>query len=125
MTKARLQWAVIGLTGFTALVHLFLGLTNLSGPIQTLGIMWLLNGIGYLVLLGGVTGQTPVLKNNKPLAHYALMTYAGITIVAYFLVSGVLRGEPLGWLGPIDKLAEVLLIMATYLHLNPTSSSTE
>ena len=118
MSKSTLRWAVIGLTSFTALVHLFLGLTNVNvAAMQTLGILWLLNGAGYLVLLGGFMGMTPVLKDNKALAHYALMGFAALTIVAYVVLSGILRGEPLGVLGPVYKLAEVLLIVATYLHL--------
>jgi hypothetical protein len=117
MSKSTLRIAVIALTLVTAAVHLYLGTTNFSGPMQTLGILWLLNGLGYLVLLGGFLGITPVLKDNKSLTHYALMGFAAVTIVAWVLMSGVLRGEPAGVLAIITKVDEVLLIVAAYMHL--------
>ena len=119
MSKSTLRIAVIALTLITAVIHLFLAVTSFGDPtMQTLSVLWLLNSIGYVVLLGGVLGITPILGENKNLAHYALMGFAAITIVAYFLMSGVLSGEPIGVLGPVDKVDEVLLIVATYLHLN-------
>ena len=117
MSKSTLRWAVIGLTVVTALIHLAIGLGAVGGPMNTLGILWLLNFAGYSVLLGGFLGVTPVLKDNKTLTHYALMGFAAVTIVAYVLMSGVLSGEPVTPFAIIDKVDEVLLIIATYMHL--------
>ena len=117
MSKSTLRIAVIALTLVTAAVHLYLGVTSISGPMQTLGILWLLNGLGYLVLLGGITGQTPVLKDNKALAHYGLMGFAAVTIVAWVVMSGVLRGDAPDLLAIITKVDEVLLIVVAYMHL--------
>jgi hypothetical protein len=118
MSKSTLRWAVIVLTVITALIHLAIGLGAVTtGQMQTLGILWLLNFAGYSVLLGGFLGVTPVLKDNKTLTHYALMGFAAVTIVAYVLMSGILNGEPITPFAIIDKVDEVLLIVATYMHM--------
>jgi hypothetical protein len=117
MSRSNLRWAVIVFTAFTGLVHLYLGVTNLTGPLQNLGVLWLLDGIGYFVLLGGVLGLTPWLKNQKALSHYLLMGFAVVTIFAWVFMSGVLNGDALHPLAIPDKIDEVLLIIATFMHL--------
>lgn len=116
LSRTNLRWAVIVLTVFTALVHLYLGIRSF-GTVANLPILWLLNGVSYFVLLGGVLGITPVLKDRKAVAHYALMGFAVITIFAWVFLSGVLKGDPQSRLAYPDKIDEVLLIIATYMHL--------
>ena len=105
-------------TAITAINHLLIGMTSLRGGISALPILFILNGIGYAVLLAGVaTDRVPVLSDNKALAHYALIAFTVVTIVAYFLMSGVLSGEPAGTAAIITKVDEVLLIVVSFLHL--------
>ncbi|TAK14201.1 MAG: hypothetical protein EPO32_02460 [Anaerolineae bacterium] len=105
MSKANLRLAVILLTVFTGIVHLVV--LNLD-HIDTL---FFLNGIGYFVLLGAFTGVLKPLAANQKLVHYGLIGFAAATIIAFFLFNGS------GLLGYVTKAVEVLLIVATYLHL--------
>ena len=115
MNKQTLRLAVIILTLITAAIHLLLGVGSLTGGDTMFGVLFLLNGIGFLVLMGGVvTNSVPVLSENKSLAHYGLMAFALITIIAYVVINGF----DFGAMGIISKVDEVLLIIATYLHLN-------
>jgi hypothetical protein len=123
-TRSNLRLTIIILTVITACIHLFLGATTLRvTEMQTLASLWLLNGVGYLVLL--FVGFAPVegLPIPRHLAHYALMGFAAITIVAWVLMSGVLKGEPVGVIAPIDKVVEVLLIaaLAMFLRTQPAA----
>ena len=102
----------------TAAIHLFLGIGDLSGEMATFGILFILNAIGYAVLVAGVvTNWVPVLSSNKVFAHYALIGFAALTIVLYFLMSGVLSGQPVGISAIIAKLDEALLIVVTFMHM--------
>ena len=115
MNKSTLRLAVIVLTVITALIHLFLGVISLTGGDMMFGVLFLLNGIGYLVLMAGVvTDSVPILSDNKPLAHYALIAFALVTIIAYLVINGF----DFGAMGIISKVDELLLIIATWLHLN-------
>ena len=113
MSKSMLRVAVIVLTLITAGIHLYLGVASIGDPsIRTLTILWLLDGAGYLILLGGVLGITPVLKDNKALAHYALMGIAAATILAWYAL-----GDRTSMFGIAIKVEELLLIIATFMHL--------
>src|SRR5262245_32246358 len=108
MSKSTLRIAVIVLTLITAGIHLYLGVASIGDPsIRTLTVLWLLDGTAYLVLLGGVLGITPVLKDNKALAHYALMGIAAATIVAWYFM-----GDRTSLFGLATKVEETLLIIA-------------
>ncbi|MBN2501949.1 MAG: hypothetical protein JXB38_14300 [Anaerolineales bacterium] len=102
----------------TAAIHLFLGIGDLSGGMAPFGILFILNAIGYAVLVGGVvTNKVPVLSGNKALAHWSLIGFTALTFVLYFLMSGVLDGQPAGVAAIVTKVDEVLLIVATFLHM--------
>jgi hypothetical protein len=113
MSKSSLRIAVIALTLVTSIVHLYLGVSSLGdNSMRTLTILWLLNGVGWLVLLGGVLGITPILKNYNTLSHYALIAFAAATIIAWFVM-----GDRTEIFGIVTKVIEILLIIATYMHL--------
>ena len=113
MSKTFLRNAVIGLGTITALVHLWLGVTNFGNPSMTvLAYLFILNGFGYFTLLAWLFWEDfPIKLEDKAMSHFLLMIYAAITLVAYFIL-----GEP-GILGYVTKTVEVLLIAATYFHL--------
>jgi hypothetical protein len=99
---------VIVLTLFTAGVHLVvLNLSDFSP-------LFALNGAAYLVLLAAFLGYIKPLAARPELVHYGLMGVAAATIAAYFAVWGFPGFDVLGY---ATKAAELLLIVATYLHL--------
>ena len=91
------------LTLFTAAVHLYLGI---SQPDSTI---FLLNGIGYLVLLF-LTFWTPgFLKGQAGLIRWVFIGYAALTIIAFFAQWGLGGfGDPIGI---TTKVVEFLLIL--------------
>lgn len=70
-------------------------------PLPTL---FLLNGIGYLVLL--VALYLPALRPYQRIVRWLLIAFAAVTIIMYFVVAGF-RFNPIGL---FDKVAELALI---------------
>jgi hypothetical protein len=68
--------------------------------------MFILNGLGYLGLLGALYLPIPVLAGRRRMVRWALIGYTLLTIVLW--VAFGLR-EPIGYL---NKLNEVLLVAA-------------
>ncbi len=114
-----LQVAVIVLTVITVVIHFFIGITYLSEPnVLVFAILFILNSAGFTVLLAGLfTRLVPILSSNRALAHYTMMAFAAVTILAYVFVSGILSGEPSNPIAIAALIDESLLILATYLHL--------
>lgn len=106
-------WAVIVLTLITGAIHLFLGIGSLTDPgFMSLGILFIINAIGYAGLLAAVLGRIPFIPARA--AHWLLMGFAAVTILAYFGMNGLQGLSPLAL---ITKLDELLLIVAAFLHL--------
>ncbi len=96
---------VILLTLVAAAVHFKFFIEDPSG-----GLIYGLNGIGYLGLLGLVYLPFPFLENLHGLARWLLAGYAAITIVAY-IVFGIQHKEWTVPLGPVTVLIELILIV--------------
>jgi hypothetical protein len=112
MSLSVLRPAIIVLTLATAAIHLVLS--------ASAGLMFLLNGLGYIALLAAVLGWLPLafLKGREGLLHYAFMAYTAVTLVAYFVVNG---GESFSnVLGLATKVIELVLIVALWQHLRLT-----
>ena len=103
-----LQYGIIILTLITAAVHLFLGIQGLSGGF---GAMFLLNGIGYLVLLAALY-FIPQLAAQRSLIRWLLLAYTAATFVLYFVFNWP---DIWGPLGIIDKAVELVLIVLLFL----------
>jgi hypothetical protein len=124
----RLQIAIIVLVALTALIHLQrgIGMSFGGGPggsppgppggapggfniMQVLPLplptLFLLNGIGYLVLV--IALYLPALHRYQRIVRWLLILFAAVTIIMYFLVVGF-RLNPIGI---IDKVVEVTLIV--------------
>jgi hypothetical protein len=110
MSKGVVRAGVIVLTLFTALIHLVV--LNLDG----LEILFLLNGLGYLGLLGALLFNIPA--GQQRLVHYAFMAYAAVTIVAWAIMNGDFT-DPIG---VSTKTVEVLLIIFLWLDLQRNPS---
>ena len=113
MSRNTLRILVLIFGIITALVHLYyLGFRSLGDPnAMPPGILFVLNGLAYIVLI--VVVAFDLLPKQRALAHYALIAFTAVTIIAYFVVNKGIGG-PLGW---ITKLDEMALIIVTYLHL--------
>ena len=105
-TKPRigaLQIGIIVLALSTALIHLFLATL---GP-ATFTVLFLLNGIGYIVLT--VCLFLPRFARHRRLIHWLFIAYTATTILAYFVIGQI------STLGLVTKLIEVLLIILLFL----------
>jgi hypothetical protein len=123
-----LQIAIIALVIITALIHLQRAFGMMGGGpgggqggpppgaggggfniMQALPLplpyMFLLNGIGYLVLVTAL--YLPALARYRELVRWLLIAFAAVTIVLYFAIAG-LRFNPIGL---FDKAVEVALIV--------------
>jgi hypothetical protein len=103
-----LQIPIILLTLFAAAVHLQLYFPD---P------MFILNGLGYLALLGALFLPIPIIKNFRAVWRVLLMGYAALTVVLYF----VTQGEP-STLAYVTKAAEVVLIVLLLLDWRRNAS---
>lgn len=109
MSRANLRLAIAVLTAITAVIHLFLGIGDLG---NTLGILFLLNGLAYLALLAAFWFDIP--QGQGRLVQWALIAFAAVTIVAYFAVNDAPLNSVFGL---VTKVDELLLIIATYMHM--------
>jgi hypothetical protein len=113
MNRVTLRWLIGILTLITAAIHLGLAFV-LEGGMQ---ILFILNGIGYLVLLWALLRPPAFLAGYNTLVHYAFMLFTLVTIVGYFVVNGFALFDPGHVIDLVDKVVEVLLLIALFLHL--------
>ena len=118
MNRSTLRTSIIILGLITALVHLVL--LNI-GYLRETGrpdILFTLNGLGYLGLLGAFVLNPGFLGGQRRLVHYAFMAFAGITILAFLAKGGTgFAGRPFDPVGWATKLDEVLLILALWRNV--------
>jgi hypothetical protein len=79
-------------------------------------VMFLLNGIGYLVLVTAL--YLPALRQYQPIVRWLLILFAAVTIIMYFAIAG-LRPNPVGLL---TKAVEVALIVLLFIEGRRASS---
>jgi hypothetical protein len=104
-TLSSQSYRIIALALLTALIHLFLGI---QGGIA----IFILNGLGFIALVAALY-LLPQLANWRTYIRWALVAYAAITIVAYFVVNQ----QPLdSGIGLVTKAVEVILIVLLYLQ---------
>jgi hypothetical protein len=102
-----LRIGVIVLTIGTALIHIYLGLQGFP--------LFILNGLGYLVLLAALTLPISRLSGYRNLTRWVLVGYAALTIFLWILVGA---RNSIGYTDKIIELAliSVLLIQARRAH---------
>ena len=94
------------LTVATADIHLYLALTAIGSMGFNFGVMlFILNGLGYLGLLALLQLPIRQLARFRSAARWALIAFAALTIVLFFLMAPV---YPI--IGYVDKAIEVALI---------------
>ncbi|GER90875.1 hypothetical protein KDW_50370 [Dictyobacter vulcani] len=99
-----LQIGIIVCVLATAFIHLYLALQ----PDEDLRTWFILNSIGYLVLL--VALFLPPLMPYRRIVDYVLIVYTAVTIVMWFLIG--LPSEPIGY---VTKAIEAVLIILLVL----------
>jgi hypothetical protein len=106
-----LTLTIIELTLATAYIHLTYG-----------GLIFTLNGIGYVVLAAGYAASglpTSFVRRFAWLPRIGLAGYALVTIAAYFVVG------PLSYIGWIAKGIELAIVGLVVAHLVNTYGSPE
>jgi hypothetical protein len=122
MNRSTLRIAIIVLTLITSVIHLALGIMDFtSGAPTSLALPFIANGIGYLALLAALFMNVPYFSTHRDIAHYLLMAFAAVTLIAFFVVNRSDLASAFGPAAIIAKSAEVLLIIATFLHLRAIS----
>jgi hypothetical protein len=104
--KLGLRVGIFLLTLATAVIHLYLAFTAIPYYGLNFGVMlFILNGLGYLGLLAALQLPISQLARFRSAARWALVGYAALTIVLFFLMAP--------WydiIGYVDKAIEVVLI---------------
>ena len=104
------RYIIVALAVTTAVIHLLLG----AGIVGDLNPMFILNGIGYLVLIAALY-FIPQLAGQRSLIRWLLLAYTAVTFVLYFVFNWP---DIWGPLGIIDKIVELALIVLLWLDRN-------
>ncbi|GCE22881.1 hypothetical protein [Dictyobacter kobayashii] len=99
----------------TALIHLYAAVQ----PGEDLRTWFILNCIGYLVLLAALF--LPQLLAYHRLINYVLIAYTAITIIMWFLIG--LPSEPIGYVTKIIEVALIAFLVAEDLQGRRHSST--
>ena len=108
-SKSKLGWVQFGImitTVITAVIHLYLGITL---PYT----LFILNAIGYLVLLIGLFIQVSLAQKNRNLIRWGMMGFVAVTIVAWLAIGD--KSWPSGALGYITKFNEIILLALLWM----------
>ena len=103
MNQNRNRLAIIVFAVATGLIHLVL--SSGSDP------LFILNGIGFLGLLGLIYLPLSFLDPYRSLAAWGLVAFSLITIIAYFVVNPEPFSSALGLLTKAIELALIILIV--------------
>ena len=94
------QIAIVILTLATALIHFSLLFPD---------VLFILNGLGYLVLLAAYFLPLPFAKDNRGLVRWAFIGFTVVTILAWAAIGD--KSWPEGALGYVTKLIELVLVV--------------
>lgn len=104
------QIGIIVLTIATALIHLFLAF---AAPDPMFTPLFILNAVGYLVLLAGLFLDLPFARDHRSLFRWALVGLAAVTIAGWLVLGD--KSWPGGALGYVTKLIEVAMIVLLFI----------
>lgn len=102
------QYGIIGLTVATAIIHLIAGIINFPNG----GWLFILNGIGYGVLVAGLYFM-PQLADRRSMVRWALIGYTAVTFILYFVFNWPDIWNPMGI---VDKIIELALIVLLWME---------
>jgi len=109
MNQTRIQitprlLAIVVLTVATAIIHIALAFVALGAGDTTTFIMFMLNGLAYLILLAAYYLDLPLARDYPRLVRWAFIALTAVTILAWVAIGA--RNT----LGYVDKLIELALI---------------
>jgi hypothetical protein len=99
------QKAIVGLSVATAVIHLIMAI--LSRDDTMFLVLFLLNGIGYLVLIAALY-FLPQTAGQRSTVRWVLLAYTAVTFVLYFVFNWP---DIWGPVGIVDKVVELILII--------------
>ena len=104
--------AVVVLTLFTAGCHLYLGLNGLRRPLNTFTVLFILNGLGYLVLLAALMLPIPQLSGYRHWLRWGLLGFAVVTVVVWVVLEIPVnfKAIPLAYMTKVDELVLIGLL---------------
>jgi hypothetical protein len=118
MSISWLRPAIFVLTVATAAIHFYL--------VPDAGLMFVLNGLGYLALLVALLWPPAFLRawlaGRERWVHYAFIAYTAVTILLWVAIGDKRFETFLGQIGWTDKIIEALLIVALVLDLRQAKS---
>lgn len=119
MSLSRTRWLITLTTLGTAAIHFYL--------IPGAGVMFLLNGLGYLTLLALLLAPVPALRARVdpfiiPL-HWAYVAYTAITILGWVAIGDKSLNTFLGQIGYVNKAIELALVAGLLWHLRLTRTT--
>jgi hypothetical protein len=106
-----MQIAIIVLTIITALVHLYLAIFQMD-----FDLLFILNGLGYLGLLGLLYLPIPMVAPYRNVVRWVLIVFAAVTVVAWLLIG---TRDIVAY---VTKVVEVVLIILLYLEGQQTQA---
>ena len=116
--KLGMGMGIFLLTLATAFIHLFLAFTAIPYFGLNFGVMlFILNGLGYLGLLGALQLPIPQLRGFRSAARWALVAFAALTIVLWLIMAPVYD-----FIGYTDKAIEIALIVLLIVDAYKASS---
>jgi len=109
-TLGPLAAGVILLTLVTAAIHFYLAPIEFGTGATLFGVLFVLNGLGYLTMLAVIYAPVGFLAPYRLAARMILIVIAAASIGAYFYV-GVF--DTIGW---VDKAVEAGLIVVVLIE---------
>lgn len=105
-----LQAAIVLLLVATAAVHLYLAFVVMPATSGSIDPVFLLNGLGYLALLGALYLPLRFFARHRVLVRWLLVGYTALTVLLWLIITQFLGTEatPLGY---VDKAIELVLIV--------------
>ena len=107
MNRSTLRIVILITALFTALVHGVLLSIQLGEPSP----LFIVNGLGYLVLLGLFWFNPSFVAERRSLLHYAFMAYTAVTILAW------IPGGTRDLTAYLTKISELILLVALWANL--------
>ncbi len=101
MSFGPIQIGILITTLITALVHLTLLFPD---------TLFILNGLGYLALLGAYFLPIPFTRENHSLVRWAYMGFAVLTILAW-----IVMGDKTWIVGYLTKADEIILLVLLWM----------
>lgn len=113
---------IVTLTLGTAVTHLYLGIRDDYS--RLFRALYLLNGVGYLVLLIPLFAQRLVFMRYRATWHITLILYTTVTVLAYIYThSAMLWMTRLESINKINEVALIVVLTASLIMLPRTASA--